>query len=157
MTQYTEVETKWQPFCRRHFQIPFLAWILLHWYKIPIRFVHKVSINNTPSLVQIITRQWSGTQYKKRLSTLKTSRIFFKQGCTIAVHSAASLNYQKLVLAQFTTDMCFPLPTPPPMASFWISQTHFEGWLATRLFVQQLVPLAIMKISKSTSQKTNNA
>ena len=49
-----ELETKWTPFRRRHFQLHFLEWNVWIPIKISLKFVPKGPINNIPALVQIM-------------------------------------------------------------------------------------------------------
>ena len=46
-----KAETKWPPFHRRYFEMPFLEWISI---KISLKFPPKCSINNITTLVQIM-------------------------------------------------------------------------------------------------------
>ena len=51
---HIEAETKWPPFCRRHFQVHFLndnVWI---WIKVSLKSVPKSPVNNIPALVWIM-------------------------------------------------------------------------------------------------------
>ena len=54
---YIDAETKWTPFCRRHFQMHFLEWKYMNFrisIKTSLKFVPKDPINNTLALVQIM-------------------------------------------------------------------------------------------------------
>ena len=53
-----EAETKWPPFCRRHFQIHFLLWKLLHFDS---NFTNG-PIKNHPALVLVTVWQWATTK-----------------------------------------------------------------------------------------------
>ena len=57
-TKHIEVETKWPPFWRRHFETDFLAWKLLYFDTlISLKFLLKRLTNSDPALLQMITRQ----------------------------------------------------------------------------------------------------
>ena len=56
--QHIEAETKLSPFRRQHFHMHFVEWTVWIAFKISVKFVPKVPINNTPVLIQIMAWRW---------------------------------------------------------------------------------------------------
>ena len=77
---HIEAETKKPPFSRRLFQLHFPEWKIYISVKISLKFVSKGSINNIPTLVQIMAYSICGhpTQYFISYETLIEMEIFAK-------------------------------------------------------------------------------